>query len=149
MYKNICVAVDGSAVADAALRHAVALAAEQRADLDIVHALDFVGLPWDELTEMSEIDMLGIFRQQGENILAHAAAQARAAGVAARPLLLEGAIDKRVAELIADHAAACDLLVLGSHGHRGLSRLFLGSVAEATLRLCTAPVLIVHGAPGT
>ncbi|OIQ82886.1 universal stress protein family protein [mine drainage metagenome] len=79
-------------------------------------------------------------------------AAAKHARLTATPTLLEGEIlGKRVAELLADQAASvsADLVVLGSHGYRGLSHLFLGSVAEGTSRLCMAPVLIVHEAAST
>lgn len=42
-----------------------------------------------------------------------------------------------------------DLLVVGSHGRRGLARFFLGSVAEASLRTATCPVLVIPPAPAT
>jgi len=49
---------------------------------------------------------------------------------------------EEVAQLAADLEA--DLVVVGTHGHRGLSRLLLGSVAEATVRLAPCPVLVVR-----
>jgi nucleotide-binding universal stress UspA family protein len=41
----------------------------------------------------------------------------------------------------------CDLIVMGTHGRRGLSRLFLGSVAEQVVRHAQCPVLTVKGVP--
>jgi nucleotide-binding universal stress UspA family protein len=61
-----------------------------------------------------------------------------------------GAPAENVAQLAADLDA--DLVVVGSHGHRGLERLFLGSVAERVSRLARCPVWIVrpkdHAAAG-
>ena len=149
MYKNIVIAVDGSAVSDAALYHAIALAKDQRAHLHIVHVVDIMGMPWADLGESVEVDMPAIYRQQGQSLLERAVAQATRAGLPSTSILLESeAVGQRVAELLADQARSvqADLVVLGSHGYRGLSRLFLGSVAEGTSRLSTVPVLIVHGA---
>ncbi|MHB1670022.1 universal stress protein [Thiomonas sp.] len=148
MYTNILVAVDGSPVSEAALQHAIRLAQEQHAKLHFVHVFDVAGILWAETDEVTEVDLLTIYRHRGEAILSRAVASAKQAGLAATSTLLEEEIvGKRVAELLADEAkaVAADLVVLGSHGHRGLSRLFLGSVAEGAARLCTAPVLIVHG----
>ena len=52
----------------------------------------------------------------------------------------------RIAEVIAEEAAnwSADLLVLGTHGRRGFSRLFIGSVAENTVRIATTPVLLIR-----
>ncbi|MEZ4370473.1 MAG: universal stress protein [Polyangiaceae bacterium] len=52
-------------------------------------------------------------------------------------------------EVIRDFESDIDaeLVVVGTHGRKGLSRLLLGSVAEHVVRACTAPVLVVHNAP--
>lgn len=147
MYTNILVAVDGSAVSDAALNHAILLAQDQHAKLHVVHVVDIVGMPWDEVDVQT---MLTIYRQQGQSILDRAMASATRAGLIATATMLETQADgARVAEMLANKAQeiAADLVVLGSHGHRGLTRLFSGSVAEGTSRLCSAPVMIVHGPP--
>jgi len=53
----------------------------------------------------------------------------------------------RVADLIVDEtvAAKADLIVIGTHGRRGVGRLLLGSDAEQILRLAPVPVLLVRG----
>ncbi len=149
MYANILVGIDGSAVSDAALRHAIALAQDQHARLHIAHVVDIMGMPWADLGESVEVDMAAIYRRQGQGVLERALAQAVHAGVPATSTLLESeSVGQRVAELLADQAKArsADLLVVGSHGYRGLSRLFLGSVAEGMARLSPVPVLIVREA---
>ncbi|MCA9643881.1 MAG: universal stress protein [Polyangiaceae bacterium] len=50
-----------------------------------------------------------------------------------------------IRELEADLEA--ELVVVGTHGRKGLSRLLLGSVAEHVIRACSVPVLVVHNAP--
>ena len=56
-------------------------------------------------------------------------------------------LDERIPEAIADDAEAwsADLIVIGTHGRRGLSRLFLGSIAEGVIRVATKPVLLIRG----
>lgn len=55
--------------------------------------------------------------------------------------------DKHIYDLIEDETKRwpADLIVIGTHGRRGLSRLFLGSVAEALARISSKPLLLIRG----
>ncbi len=147
MYRNILVAVDGSDAADDALRHALRLAAEQHARLHLVHVIDIGALPVAQDIDIGGADMPTLMRRQGQALLDRALREVQLTDVQASSRLLEGEVfGKRVSELLADEAraSAADLVVVGSHGWRGFTRLFLGSVAEGVARLCPMPVLIVH-----
>ena len=147
MYRNILVAVDGSDAADDALRHALRLAAEQHARLHLVHVIDIGALPVAQDIDIGDADMPTLMRRQGQALLDRALREVQLTDVQASSRLLEGEVfGKRVSELLADEAraSAADLVVVGSHGWRGFTRLFLGSVAEGVARLCPMPVLIVH-----
>lgn len=151
MYTRIMAAVDGSPVSNHALAHAVALAREQHAKLHIVHVLESLGVLWPDVNSASELDLLTVQRERGEALLGDAVRTARRDGAltVSSDLLEADIVGKRIPEILADQAAEfeADLVVIGSHGYRGLSRLFLGSVAEGVARLCAAPVLIVHAPP--
>jgi len=56
-------------------------------------------------------------------------------------------LDGRVCDLVTQSARTCgaDLIVIGTHGRRGVGRLMLGSDAEQILRLSPVPVLLVRG----
>ncbi|MBW4048213.1 MAG: universal stress protein [Proteobacteria bacterium] len=145
MYSHLFVAIDGSPVGGAALQHAIELAREQHARLHVAHVMDMLGMTWatDEILESQ--------RQFGQGLLDQACANARKLGVQSESSLLHTAVvGQRPAEVLAEQAraVAADLVVLGSHGRRGMSHLFLGSVAEGVARLCPMPVLIVHGPAG-
>ena len=60
--------------------------------------------------------------------------------------LVSGLADTVIPRLA--HDAAADLIVMGTHGRTGLRRLALGSVAEAAVHVCRAPVLVTRRAPG-
>ncbi|HET7877050.1 MAG TPA: universal stress protein, partial [Methylomirabilota bacterium] len=77
---------------------------------------------------------------------AKAGARAREAGVAVEPALLESD-GRRVAAVVVDEARwwEADLIVVGTHGRRGLDRLLLGSVAEGVVRAAPVTVLLVRG----
>ena len=149
MYKRILVPVDGSATSRRGLRAAVKLAKAQRARLIVLHVVD--AMPLYALTEGGAVFDPGLFdalRAGGKKVLARAAAEAGRAGVRPKALLAENN-GGRVADVIVRQArkARADLLVLGTHGRRGLSRMVMGSDAELVVRHAPAPVLLVR-APG-
>jgi nucleotide-binding universal stress UspA family protein len=84
-------------------------------------------------------------RAQGAKVLARAEAQARKAGVGYRAVLAE-TVGRPVADLIVAHAKRCraDLIVLGTHGRRGIARAVMGSDAEGVVRASPVPVMLVR-----
>lgn len=75
---------------------------------------------------------------------------AQKAGVPATPRLLElQQVADRAADGIVNAArqARADLIVIGTHGRRGVSHLLLGSVAESVVRIASMPVLLIRGKP--
>ncbi len=81
-------------------------------------------------------------RVVGEQLLASAQAALKRAGVAQVTPLLEHAPSAHVA--IVMHARTCDLIVMGTHGRRGLEHAVFGSVAEHVIRDAPCPVLTIH-----
>lgn len=150
MFKRILVAVDASQTGELALQTAIGLAAEMQARLRIVHAVDAAQInmsaEFPTRSEVSEVSE-GIVKA-GQKILSGAEATAAAAGLAVETRLITiDTLNQRIPEVIATDAEAwpADLIVIGTHGRRGLSRLFLGSVAEGVARVATKPVLLVRG----
>jgi nucleotide-binding universal stress UspA family protein len=147
MFKRILVAVDGSDTAEQALLEAINLAKEHQAQLRIVHAVDIVNLNLStEFPQSSEIS--DAVTQNGREILRKAEAVARGAGIPVETRLLEiDTLGHRIPEMIAADAEAwpADLIVICTHGRRGVSHLFLGSVAEGVVRVATKPVLLIRG----
>lgn len=149
MYGKILVPVDGSEPSGLGLAEALKLAKESHAILKIVHvANEFV------MTDASYVPsnyyeiLIGPLREAGKKVLADAAALARTHGVEAQTALLE-TVGGRAANLIVEAARdwPADLIVMGTHGRRGLQRLALGSDAEMVLRTSPIPVLLVRGKP--
>jgi len=141
-YREILVATDFSAMAEAGLRAAIALAAPG-ARIDILHcsyipAIAFGHVPSTRaLAELTE----PLARQ------AHAQGQALVAGYTRPGLSLAfHTIDAQPMQGIIEwhDRHRYDLAVVGSHGKRGLRRFLLGSVAEAIVRHASTPVLVVH-----
>lgn len=148
MFKRILVAVDASETSDLALQAAVGLASGQQASLRIVHVIDTTNINSMGAEYLDQSSMLESLTQNGQSILDKAVAVAAAAGVVAEASIVKiETMNQRISEAIASEAEAWpgDLIVIGTHGRRGLSRLFLGSVAEGTARLSTKPVLLIPG----
>jgi nucleotide-binding universal stress UspA family protein len=143
MYKRLFVAHDGSEPGAAALHEAIGLAKGEGAELHIVfivyHPRTF-GHPIVNLAAVEEA-----LQAEGRTILDHAAAQAQAAGVTASTALVAAAREPIAATLLGEAANwHADLIVMGTHGRRGLGRAVIGSVAEDLLRAATLPVLLVR-----
>jgi nucleotide-binding universal stress UspA family protein len=139
MYKRILVAVDGTATSLRALREAVELAADQRAELEIVHVVNLepygapeLGVPVSVYEE--------VCRAQGRQILRQATEYARRAGVEARATLRQRR-GTRLSAAIVDEARlfGADLVVLSADGYHGLRRWW--RVAEAVMEATTVAVL--------
>ncbi|KVW93517.1 universal stress protein [Thiobacillus denitrificans] len=147
MFKRILVAVDGSQTGELALQTAIRLATELQAQLRIAHAADIANINLDaEFPNRSQVAENII--KNGQDILSSSEATAASAGVAVETtLIMIDTLKKRIPEAIAEDAETwpADLIVIGTHGRRGLARLFLGSVAEGVARVATKPVLLVRG----
>lgn len=146
MYKRILVAVDGSPTSSLALQHACGLARDQKAALRVVYVVDEININLD--TPQALADFQEAARRAGRAILEQALAEAHKAGVEADTRLLEvDTFQHRIADQVLREAKAwpADLVVLGTHGRRGLNHLLLGSVAESIVRLSPLPVLLIRG----
>lgn len=142
MYQRILVPFDGSDTSQKALESAIQLARESGGCLRIIHSLDELRYmtPYDYTMEVMETA-----RASANTALAQALELATAADVAAETALLEG-LDLRLGDVVADDARAwhADLVVVGTHGRRGVDRVLLGSGAEQIIRLAPVPVLAVR-----
>jgi nucleotide-binding universal stress UspA family protein len=147
MYKRILVAIDGSDTSKRALREALQLAKDGKSALRVLHVLDLVTFSTDTPSGFAAYEEA--LRVGGEQMLSDASDIAEKAGIACETKLLEmEEHGRRVSEEIAEDAASwrAELIVIGTHGRRGMNRLLLGSVAESLVRIAPAPVLLIRGA---
>ena len=143
MYKHIMIATDGSSLSLKGVEHGVALAKATGAKVLLVT----VSEPWTSSIsgEMAISFPVKDYDDQvsanATRILAAAAEVAAGAGVASEQLHVK---EKLPAEGIVETAKArgCDLIVMASHGRRGLSRMLLGSQANKVATYSDMPVLI-------
>ena len=148
MFGRILVPVDGSGPSRDAVELAVATASAVGGTLVFCSVVDSdriimecAAMPFVDPTP--SIDGL---KARANEALAAAVARAEAFGLRAESMLKEGEPIKTV--LAVAHQYAADLIVMGSHGRRGLQRLLLGSTTEGVLREADIPVLVVRGGCG-
>lgn len=148
MYEKILVAVDGSPTSLRGLEEAIKVAKVMRAQLKLVHVVNEVVIAAEYVPSAYYEPVLVSLRDSGTKVLEQAVAVARRADVPCEPSLVE-MLGGRVADEIVKQAKAwpADLIVLGTHGRRGLKRLAMGSDAELVLRQSPVPVLLIRDRP--
>jgi len=145
MYEKILVAVDGSATSLRGLEEAIKVAKSTRGQLLLVHVVDELVIATDYVPTVYSAPIFEALRESGAKILAQAATVVRRADLSCEQKLVE-TLSGRVADEIVKQAGEwrADLIVMGTHGRRGLKRLALGSDAEMVLRLSAVPVLLIR-----
>jgi nucleotide-binding universal stress UspA family protein len=145
MYRKILVPLDGSATSARGLEEAVGLARVTGAELVLLHVIDAHPLAVEAATPDTWQKMLDGLRKHGQALLERAQATVRTHGVACDMCLDElstGRVADSVVRLARDRD--CDLIVMGTHGRRGISHLMMGSDAERVLHQTAVPVMLVR-----
>jgi len=146
MYKRILVPVDGSKTSTLGLGEAIKLARDQGAVLRLIHVVDELIMSggMGGATAYSG-NVIEILREGGATILKDAETLVGERGGSAESVLLER-FGGQAASLIVEEARnwKADLIVLGTHGRRGIRRMLMGSDAEEILRTSPVPVLLVR-----
>ncbi|MEJ2173644.1 MAG: universal stress protein [bacterium] len=144
MYSRILVPIDGSKTAARGLREAIRLAKEQNAALRVVHVVDKMAIIGVTEAGMNPRPVLAKLARSGRAVLDEARRNAKKLGVEVDTVLHEP-VTKRVADEVLREAKRweADLIVMGTHGRRGVQRLVLGSDAEQVVRQAEIPVLLV------
>ena len=149
MYQRILVPVDGSPTSNAGLAEAIKLAKLTGARVRVLHVVD--EMPFIMSTNGYAAvsgDVFTILKEAGQAVLEQARLTVHAVGIPVEAMLfdsLSGRLCDRVAEQVQEWGA--DVIVLGTHGRRGVGRMLLGSDAEQIVRTATVPVLLVRGTP--
>ena len=146
MYRRILVPFDGSPTSSLGLDEAIKLAALTGATVRLISLGDDLVFAIGFETHSAYVnDVLPAMRRAGEKILREGKARVERAGVNVETLLLEG-LATRLSDVVVDQvkAWAADLIVIGTHGRRGVRRLLLGSDAEQIARTAPVPVLLVR-----
>jgi nucleotide-binding universal stress UspA family protein len=146
MYQKILVALDGSESSKLALSEAIRMAKLAQANVRAVYVIEEPAM-FTYAGYYDPIAMRDALREEGRLVLADAQRSFTEAGVSGDVEVLETeSVAEDVASALQRYAQSwgADLVVLGTHGRRGLRRMVIGSVAERFLRFSTCPVLLIR-----
>jgi len=148
VYNKILVPIDGSDTARQGLAEAVKIAAAMGSRLRLVHIVNEFVFDYTYSPALYATDLIDSMRARGQAVLAEAVSKVTAHGLRPESTCLE-TIGGSAADLIVQEAknSKADLIVMGTHGRRGLRRLALGSDAEEVVRAASVPVLLVRSMP--
>ena len=150
MYSKILVPIDGSETSTAGLNEALRLAKIHGSQLCLMHIVNEFVLDYTYVPGQYSEDLFETLRKGGKEILNAAEKVALAQGI--RPtLVMAESIGGVAADLILEQAKDwhADIIVMGTHGRRGIFRLAMGSDAEQVVRGSTIPVLLIRGQAAT
>jgi nucleotide-binding universal stress UspA family protein len=141
--RHILAPTDFTETSTRAVELALELGRSLAADVTLLHAYEIpiVGFPDGALVATAEV--AGRIADVSRTALEAAVDRYKDRGVPVAGMLREGVVYEEI-----EHAAEeidADLIVIGTHGRRGIARALLGSVAENVIRTCARPVLTVHG----
>ena len=147
MYEKILVATDGTALSKKAVRSAIELAGAVGADLVALYVVPRYPLSYfeggitistDDVTRTEKL-----WAEKGQAVVDAVKKSAEAAGVNAKAVTAQSDL---VAESIIGAAKKhkCDLIMMASHGRKGIKRLLLGSETQHVLTHSDVPVLVMH-----
>jgi nucleotide-binding universal stress UspA family protein len=147
MYERILVPIDGTTLSDKAVRAAIALAAKVGAELVALYVAPryprsyFEGGATVTMDEEARIEKQ--WTDKGQAAVDAVVASALEAGLKARAVVVQSDL---VAESILAAVAkqGCDLVVMASHGRKGMARVLLGSETQHVLTHGTVPVLVLR-----
>lgn len=139
-WKNVCCAVDFADESRLALQEAASIARRSEGELTLVHV--FSPPPVGEAVVVRADLDVALHDEAEARIEAWREEAGRGSGRPARAVVLSGTPAEDIVRFARERR--CDLIVVGTHGRRGVGRLFLGSVAEKVVRAAPCSVLVVR-----
>ena len=141
--RRLLVPVDFTETSDRALEYAIEVARRFDAAITVMHAyqIPVYGLP--DLAYITTAELATQISAAAQQRLDALVDAHKGAGIEMAVILRDGVPWEEINEVAAETRA--DLIVIGTHGRRGLARALLGSVAENVIRTSSVPVLVIHG----
>ena len=146
MYANILLSTDGSDGARKGVKHGIALAKALNANVTVITVTESLPIDYGGWTpSQKEVDRFdAACKERAGKVLDEARAMAEQIGVSAELLHVPRKAHPATAIIEAAKSRGCDLIVMASHGRRGLRKLLLGSQTSEVLVEGSVPVLVVR-----
>lgn len=138
-FKRILIPTDGSEYTKAAIKKGIALAKQMDAEITAMYVVDqtsFINFPMDSTI----VSVYSLLEKEGKDAIDFVVQEGEKAGVKVNTLIEEGSPSRK----IVDASKNFDLIVMGTLGRTGISKILLGSVAEKVIRFSLCPVLVVR-----
>jgi nucleotide-binding universal stress UspA family protein len=138
-FKKILIPTDGSEYTKAAIAKGLELAKAMGAEVTALYVVDqtsFINFPMDSTI----VSVYTLLEKEGQEALDYVKQEGGKLGVKVGTKIEEGAPARKIIDASKDH----DLIVMGTLGRTGISKLLLGSVAERVVRFAHCPVLVVR-----
>ena len=136
-WDKILVATDGSPCSQAAVERAVSFAKIYESTMDVVSVVDVPDTLYGDAPDLSEV-----FESMAAGYADNAVQYAKSNGISATPHVVEGTAYHVIPDLA--RSLGAKVIIVGSHGRTGMSRLLMGSVAEKIIGLASCPVLVAR-----
>lgn len=143
LFNRILIATDGSEYTKPAIEKGIRLAKICGAKVTAIYVVDqttFINFPMDSTI----VNVYSLLEKEGKEALEYVKERGAALGVEVETRMEEGSPVRKIVEASKDF----DLIVMGTLGRTGVSKLLLGSVAERVLRYAKCPVLVVRSPAG-
>ncbi|MGZ4904436.1 MAG: universal stress protein [Halobacteriota archaeon] len=143
-YKHILIGTDGGELMGPVYDHCAYLAQLTDAMIHVVYVLDVAGFTAYPIDASWE-NMYDVLLGEGKEIVATAKKELTSRGIEGERVVTE-VLDGHPAEELDAYAGShgIDLILIGSHGRKGLDRLLIGSVADKIIRGAKVPVLVIR-----
>jgi nucleotide-binding universal stress UspA family protein len=141
--QQILVPVDFTETSDRALDYAVEFANKFGAAITLIHAYQIPVYGFPDGAFITSADVATQLATAAQGRLDALLESRRATGIALTAVLRDGVAWEEINDVA--KLVEADLIIIGTHGRRGLSRALLGSVAENVIRTTNVPVLTIHG----
>ena len=141
-FKKILIPTDGSEYTKKAIAQGLEIARLMEAEVTALYVVDqtsFVNFPMDSTV----VSIYSLLEKEGKDAVDYVVAEGEKVGVKVTGLVQEGSPVKKIIEVAKEH----DLIVMGTIGRTGFSKILLGSVAEKVVRFAPCPVLVVRHSP--
>jgi len=143
VFKKILIPMDGSEFAQDALEQGFDLARLSGGEVTILYAIEnpyelvpsYAKQPPEHLEQQ-----MNEYKAQARQVLSRISAEAESKGIRARTVIVEQHPVPAILEAAKEH----DLVVMATHGRKGIDRVLMGSVTDKVLHNCSTPVLVVR-----
>jgi nucleotide-binding universal stress UspA family protein len=140
-FNKILIPTDGSEYTKAAIEKGMSLAKQMGAEVTAMYIVDqtsFINFPMDSTI----VSVYSLLEKEGKDAVDYVVSEGEKMGVKVSTIVDEGSPSRKIVEVSKDF----DLIVMGTLGRTGISKLLLGSVAERVVRFAKCPVLVIRSA---